>query len=161
MKTIVNHNELGEITFRESFWTGRKSVLINGTELKKVSKQTFVTADGREISIEGNFMRGSHARIGDEVYQLTPSAKWYEYVLSVIPFVFVMIWGNIPFLCEIVPIVGGAIGGLISGAFVVIGLFVMKSVRPIWLKIVVALLNFGVTFLLCYLVALAILSVMA
>ena len=56
---------------------------------------------------------------------------------------------------------GGAIGGLISGAFVVIGLFVMKSVRPIWLKIVVALLNFGVTFLLCYLVALAILSVMA
>ena len=39
----------------------------------------------------------------------------FEIVLSILIFAFVMVWGNSAKLCAIFPIVGGAIGGGISG----------------------------------------------
>ncbi len=161
MKNIIKHEQLGEIVYEESFWTGKKNITINGKTAEKLSKTEFRTESGEKISVVGNFLAGTKATIGSRAIELTPKIKWYEYILAVLPFVLIMIWGNIVALCKIVPIVGGAIGGLISGIFSMLNLFVIKRVRQVWLKILITVVALGLTFLACYLVALAILSVAA
>lgn len=71
-----------------------------------------------------------------------------------------LLWfgGNVPSLIKIFPVVSGAIGGLISGIFAVVSLYVMKlTKKPHW-KILIGLGFFVLTVLICYLIALAILS---
>ncbi len=161
MKNTIKHDELGEIIYEESFWTGKKNITINGTATEKVSKTEFRTANGEKVSIVGNFLAGTKATIGDKSVELTPKIKWYEYILAILPFILIIIWGNVGALCKIVPVVGGAIGGLISGIFSMLSLFVIIRVRQVWLKILIAIAALGLTFLACYLVALIILSIAA
>ena len=78
--------------------------------------------------------------------------------LSVLPLLLVLIWGNSVALCKIVPIVGGAIGGLIGGIFACANLVVIKGFSRLWLKILVSVGMLGGTFGVCYGIALAILS---
>lgn len=101
------------------------------------------------VVISGNFLYGAMANINGETIRLTDKVKWYEIVLCMLPFILPLTWGNIPALCKIVPIVGGAIGGAIGGLLSFIGLLGVKSVKPIWLKIVIALISLGVTFGIC------------
>lgn len=72
-----------------------------------------------------------------------------------------MVWGNSTALFQIVPVVGGAIGGLISALCCVVNLFIIKPIRQIWLKIIISIVFVGVAFLLCWLIAVAILSAAA
>lgn len=46
MKQVVQNEKLGEIVYEESFWTGKKTVSVNGSQLEKISKNTFKTPDG-------------------------------------------------------------------------------------------------------------------
>ena len=39
MNVTINHAEFGDIVYEESFWTGKKSVSINGAPLEKISKK--------------------------------------------------------------------------------------------------------------------------
>lgn len=161
MKQTIQHETYGEIHYEESFWTGKKSVSIGGTPLEKVSKKEFRLQDGSLVKISGNFLQGASLDINGETIRLTPKLKWYEIVLCILPFILVVTWGNIPALCAIVPIVGGAIGGAIGGLFCALGLFGIRSVKPIWLKIIIALVSLGVTFGVCCGIGYAILSSMA
>lgn len=150
MKTVIQHEAYGEIVYDESAWTGKKSLSIGGTPLEKLSKKEFKMQDGTTVTANGGFLQGASLDIKGETIALTPRVKWYEIVLCVLPFLFVMIWGNVTALVKIIPIVGGAIGGGISGLFGVLGLWGIKSVKPIWLKLLVALGCFAITFGICY-----------
>ena len=158
MKSVIQHESLGEIIYEESAWTGSKSISINGQRLKKVKRNVFQTPEGDTVTLKGNFVLGTTAVIGTETVALTKPTKWYEYVLSVIPFILIIIWGNSIALCNIVPVVGGAIGGAISAVFVVLNLLLIKKVKNIGLKILIAVVTTGLCFLICYLIAIAILS---
>lgn len=158
MKTIINHEQFGEIIYEESAWTGKKSIYINGQKLEKVGRNIYQIPGGETVTLKGSFFVGTKAVIGAETVTLTQSYKWYEYVLSVIPFLLVIIWGNSVALCSIVPIVGGAIGGGISALFVVLNLLMIKKVNNIAFKVLIPLVVTGVCFLACYLIALAILA---
>ena len=158
MKCIIKHERLGEITYTENAWTGKKSLYIGGQKLEQPSKSVFMTAYGERIELRGNFFRGTQLLIGSETIAVTPACKWYEYVLSAIPFVLVMIWGNAVPLCEIIPIVGGALGGAIGGLSFALCLLALRKVKNIALKILISVGITGVCFLICYLIALAILA---
>ena len=86
--------------------------------------------------------------------------KWYEIVLSVIPFALILVWGNSVSLCSIVPVVGGFIGGAVSALFSMFNVMLIKSIKNVWLKIAVTIGMTALTFLACYLIALAFLSAM-
>lgn len=101
---------------------------------------------------------GAKAHIGSDVIELLPSIKWYEVLMSILPFVLILIWGNSIALVNIIPVVGGAVGGAISGLLSMTNLLLIKGIKQIWLKIIISIAMLGATFLICYLVALAILS---
>ena len=158
MKRITQHPELGEIVYEESFWTGRKKLSINGEPLVKKSRTEFETQDGKNVTLKGNILTGTKAEIDGSTIEIVPATKWYEYVLSFVSLVFVLIWGNVTALCLIFPIVGGALGGFISALFSVLNLILIKKTDKLWLKLVISLASFVIAILICYLLALAILA---
>lgn len=158
MKVTVNHPVHGEIVFEENFWTGKKKLSVNGKKLQKVGKKTFAGEGDKTFFLEGNFLTGNRLQAGNEEIVLTPALKWYEVVLSVLPFLLILIWGNSVALCNIVPVVGGAIGGGMGAIFGMTNVMLIKSVKNVFLKILISLGITALTFLAGYLVALAVLS---
>ena len=158
MKVTVKVPEYGLIGFEESAWTGRKTLSHNGKECAKLGKNKFVLENGETAEVTGNFLRGAVMYIRGKEYRLTPAAKWYEYVLAVLPLLFNLIWGNVVALFEIFPVVGGAIGGAIGGVGFVLSLLLMRKTNQWWAKILIGLAAFAVSVLISYGVALLFLS---
>lgn len=161
MKKIINHEIYGEICYSESEWTGRKKLTVNGRELQKDSKKTFLLIkDGKTISIEqkGSFFSGVSLVIDNETIEITKPCKWYEFALAIIPFAFVIIWGNIPASVNIFPVVGGAIGGGITALIGIYGLSVSSKMKKWYFKVLVGVCAAALSILICYLIAIAILS---
>ncbi len=159
MKQIIQNEHYGEIVYDENFWTGKKSLSINGEQLQKVSKKEFKMSNGDLVSLTGSFFQGAVISINGETIRVVPTIKWYEIVLCIIPLILNVVWGNSVALCKIIPVVGGAIGGAINGAFAVLILAVLKSVKPIWLKILIAIAMTILSFAICYGIAMIILAV--
>lgn len=161
MKKIIKHS-CGEIIYEESFWTGKKEISINGQKLKKLGKTLFEYTDEEgkitKVYLMGNFVGGTKITLDNQSIQVTEPAKWYEYALAILIFVVVLIWGNSPALCSIIPIVGGAIGGGISGAMGCGALILMKSTNNILYKILIVLGMFMATILICFVIALGLIS---
>lgn len=163
MKTVIQHPVYGEIVYKESAWTGKKEIIINGARLKKINKTTFAYTDGvhsENVILKGNFLTGTRLCFGKEVVVLTPAAKWYEYLFAVLTICLPLVWGNSPTLCSILPIVGGAIGGAIGGAMAIVNLMSMKSAKSVGAKMVIGIIVFIATLLICYFIASAFISIM-
>ena len=153
MKIKKNHPTLGEIIYSEGSWTGKKGLTIKGKELTQVDKTTFLYEEGETkttVKVEGNFLKGASLKFGNEIIPLSPSIKWYEIALSVLIVAFVCVWSNIVACVRILPIIGGAIGGAISGLFAILNLITMKAVNKVWLKLLIWLGFFACTILACY-----------
>lgn len=163
MEKVVQ-STYGEITFIESFWTGKKQVLLNDQKLKKVDKNIFVFTDeeGKDIHVllNGNYINGTTITIGSETIQATAKAKWYEYALAIMIFMIVLIWGNSKELCSIIPIVGGAIGGAINGVMSFSTLIIMKPIKNVLVKILIALGMLAATIAICFVVLLALIPLL-
>ena len=160
MKASTHHVGYGQIEYTENFWTGKRELAIGGQKLLKKKKNvyTFNSETGNlDCRIKGSFLTGATLHIDQDVIQLSEPCKWYEIFCSVLIFAFVLIWGNVPSLCRIFPIVGGAIGGGISGLGACVSLFLMKQTKNAGLKLLVWLGMFVVTILICFLVAVSIL----
>ena len=163
MRAVVNHEKYGEIVYKESFWTGRKNLSINGNALKCESKNMFSYDNGESkiiVTVFGNFVKGAKVKINDEKIQIVPNIKWYEVALGVIMFAFFIVWGNVPQLCAMFPIVGGAIGGFVSALFGIGGVVTMKFMKKIWMKLVVWVVCFGAALGINYGLAIAILTIL-
>lgn len=159
MKYVVNHETLGEITYDENFWTGKKKLYINGDELRKMGRNIFQTLDGKTAVLKGSYFTGLKLLIDSESIAFGVACKWYEYVLSILPFILIMIWGNSLKLCEIFPVVGGAIGGGISALCGFTNLYFIHGTKNILFKILISLATLLITVLICYLIALLILAI--
>lgn len=134
MQQVVMHDTIGKIEYNENFWTGKKTLSVNDVPLQKISKKDFMLPSGEQFSVCGNYLTGSYLQTATEKIRLTPSVTWYEIALSVLPFLLILIWGNVPALCAIVPVVGGAIGGAISGVLSFVNLFIIKGIKSVWLR---------------------------
>lgn len=159
MKYIAEDQTVGKIEYNESFWTGKKSLSINDVPLTKVEKNVFAYESGERVTLSGNSMSGVKLEDKGMTVQIVPSVKWYEIVLSILPFLLIVIWGNSAYLRQIVPVVGGAIGGGVSAVLSGVNLFVVKNIKKVWLKILVSVGILAATFLVCYLLALLVLAV--
>ena len=165
MTTIVHHEIYGEIAYTEGFWTGKKSLTINGCPLMKTGRNSFAFTDqnGNTFTafLKGNTLKGVTLIIGGSEIAITPKTKWYEILFAIIPLIFVIVWGNSVALCSIFPIVGGAIGGGISGLCGALSLVFIKKTKNIGLKILIALGALVVCVYICYIIAVALLSALA
>jgi len=163
MKAIIKDDVLGAIMYDESSLTGKKTITINGKQLTKLSRTIYSlkTEEGtKNFSVKGNFIMGVKLIADGRQIELTPAIKWYEYLLVVISFAFLIAWSNIPKAVMILPIVGGAIGGFIYALLSMTCLFFMKSTSKIWAKILIWLGITGLMVLCGYSVAVLVISAM-
>lgn len=157
MQAVVNHTTIGSIGYDESFWTGRKTLSINANVLKKIDKKNYLWelgAETKRVKLLGNYLLGVKIVIDNETIELVPKLKWYEVVLCSIMLAFYFIWGNSTTLCSVFPLIGGAIGGGISGALTVFSVLIMKKTERVWLKLLIWSSFFIGCFLICFLLAL-------
>ena len=160
MKIVKNHSDFGEIIYSESAWTGKKSITINGVKAIPLSKKVFMAGDIR-LTLSGNSLTGLDLLVGMKIVELISKPKWYELLLAILPFVFLMVWGNSISLCEIFPVVAGGLGGALAGGLGVVSLSTMKKTRSVILKLLVGVIFFVVIILIANALAVAILSALA
>ena len=140
MKEIIQHPMYGEIVYEESFWTGKRSLIIGGAPAEKRTKTEYVFGDDKTlVSIKGNYLYGISLVIKGETIEITPKPRWYEIAVSVIPFVLAIVWGNSPELCAILPMLGGAIGGGLGALFGLTALMQMKKQPKLLNKLLIGL----------------------
>ena len=157
MKESIQHPVYGQIVYEESFWTGKKSITVNGVSAPVVSKNKFMI-DGKEATLKGNFAGGVSMSIEGETIQLTPKSKWYESALAVIPLVFLLTWGNSVELCAIFPVVGGALGGLLGAIGGIMSRNYMRRQKNPLLKVLIGLVAAAATIFVAYLLALVLIA---
>ena len=158
MITTIQHEVYGPITYKENAWTGKKEITINGISLAKQKKNVYRYDNGENalsVTVQGNFLIGVKLVIANETIALTKAAAWYEIACSVAIFVLVLAWGNNAYLCSIFPIIGGAIGGFVSGLMAMLNLWAMKSIKKVGVKLAVALLMLIATVMICFVLAVA------
>lgn len=160
MERHIQHPVYGEIIYNENFWSGKKTIKINGIEAKHVSKNTFEFEEKR-ILIQGNDVMGVSMFIDHKIIQISPKPTWYEILFAVLPFAFLLIWGNSSALCAIFPVVGGAIGGALGGVASILSLTFIKRSPSVITKILIGIAAFVITVLIAFVLALALLQVLA
>lgn len=156
MKTSTHHIGYGQIEYDENIWTGKRELIVNGQKLTKQKKNLFLLNtenEAPECRVKGSFLTGVTLQVDQDVIELSMPCKWYEYFCSALIFVFVLVWGNAPALCRIIPLVGGAIGGAISGLSACFTLYLMKETKQVGLKLLVWLGMLIGTLLLCFVIA--------
>lgn len=158
-KTIILEDG-SNLTYVESFWTRNKKIYINGKEIRKTSKNDFVYGEDNEnfITIKGNQYKGIFVNVNGKDYEICTKMPFYVYLLFVAPVLFIIIFGSIPSLVEIFPVVGGLIGGLISCAISCIGLSMYYKISNKKLALLVQFCFALLSVFACYLVGLAIIS---
>ena len=160
MREIVRHPVYGEIAYEESFWLSKKTLTVNGVPAQAFSKKEFVV-NGRRAFLTGNFLNGVILQIEGETIQLSPLTKWYEKMFALLPLLFLVIWGNSRELCAIFPVVGGALGGLLSAVGGLTGLNYMKKQKSTSAKLLIGLGAFAATVFVAFVLALVLIKLAA
>lgn len=153
MRSTVEHIGYGKIEYKESFWSGKKEITVDGQSLTKKSKNLFVLQtenETLECRVKGTALFGCTLHIDKDIITVTEPCKWYEIVCSALICIFILVWGNVPALCEIFPIIGGAIGGAICGCTACANVLLMKQTKNVALKLLIWLGIFAITVLACY-----------
>jgi hypothetical protein len=164
MKVVVENEKYGTIEYNESFWTGKRTIYVGGKLLTKKAKNKYAySSEEGEVSVKvnGNTFSGLELIIMGSRVEIIPKTSVLEYILAVIPFIVVLIWGNSVYLCSIFPVVGGAIGGAISGAASVIGMMFMKRNKNFLVKILISLVTLAITMLICFGIAVLLVKALA
>jgi len=141
MKATVNSNGK-TIVYEESFWTGKKTIIINGTECTKVNKTVYKYND-TEVKLIGNFLTGAKLDMNGEVVVLIDKPSALEIILSSLILLFFLVWGNSVTLVKIIPLAGGAIGGAIGGGGLVVNIAVIREHKSVGMKCLMTLAVFA------------------
>lgn len=149
MQVTVSHPTYGLITYEESFWTGKKSILFDGIPLLKINKTTFqlpaastdpfaATEESAEgvsapvtVTVKGSYINGASLIIGGETVTLTAKASVLDIILGLIPAVLFFAF-----------VIGGAIGG---GLAALIGMGLTTLIKTRKKTIHKILISLGVT----------------
>ena len=157
MRLEKEHELIGKIEYTESFWTGRRNITVNGIALNRINNKNF-EHDDLKATVMGSILSGIVINVNGTYVTMCNKSTPLEYVLAFIPLVLIIIWGNSPKLCSIIPVVGGMLGGAISGGCGACALIFMKLQKKTISKIIVALIALVVSFVLCFIVGSIIVS---
>lgn len=148
MKQTVIHPTYGEIIYEEGLWSGKKTLFFHGVALNKVKKNVFRLNEGDtalEVTVAGSVLTGVVINVRGEEIRILPKPAWYDLILSILPFMLIMVWGNSVALCSIIPVIGGAIGGALGGAAMVLTLYMLRG-KKLMTKLLTAILATAITF---------------
>jgi hypothetical protein len=142
MKYVVMHDVYGEIRLEEGFWTSKKLVSINGVALKQIGKMRrgqctyeYETEEGtKQVTAKGAFTTGIQLTIDGETIQMDKGAAWYEFAACALMWIVMLVWGIVPNLYAIWPVLGGALGGALHAILALTAMLGMKSTKNIALK---------------------------
>ena len=160
MKEFVQHPIYGELVYNESFWTGKKTLTVNGVDAQSISKKEYMI-NGKKALLKGNYFTGINLYIEGEPVRLSPKPKWYEIFFAIFPLVFLLTWGNSASLCAIFPVVGGALGGALGGIALFVSLFFMKKQKTPLVKVLIGAAIVAITILVAFILALALIQLIA
>ena len=164
MTVTVSHEVYGQIVYNENIWNGKIEITVNGTKLTKIKRTKFIYDNGEtkiDVTVKGNALMGAKLIIRDETIPVGKAPAWYAIACSISIFVIVTAWGNNPILCSIFPIVGGGIGGGISGLMAALNLHAMKSQKNIAVKLGIWLAMLIATFAILFALAIVFLILWA
>ena len=162
MKISKEIENVGTVRYEESAWTGKKTLFLDEVKLTKISKTKFEYVKDETVTqffIDGNFLKGVNLIVNGVKYELIQKIAWYEYIVAFIGFLFILVWGNVPALCKIFPVVGGAIGGFFGALGAVLGICMMRVSRKPVIRLLIGLAGSVFAVLICFLIGLAIVSI--
>ncbi len=160
MKNIVNDSKYGQIIYEESFWTGKKNLTINNEKFLKISKNVYsgmLNENDEEpacVELNGNYLKGATIRVNSQIIEVVPKIKWYEIILILLPFIIDMILSFVP----IIPILGGALGALVTFLAGILELTLMRNTTSIAMKILIAILGLILSLGLCLIIGIIIVT---
>lgn len=157
MKEILQHPTYGEIVYDENIWTGKKTLTVNGTDAMALSKKEYLV-DGKKAVLKGNVYTGISLCIESETIDLSEKPKWYEVLLAILPFMFILVWGNNVTLCSIFPVIGGGLGGALGALGSLLSLLYMKKAKSPVTKVLIGLGACAVTALVAFISAIVYIS---
>lgn len=132
--TVLHGGNL--ITYTENFWTGKKTISINGKELLKIDKKRYKYED-KYYTVKGNYFTGVEMSDGVESITLIRKLTTLEMILCFIPLVVI--------------VTGGAIGGLCGGAACAFNAAFLRKTDNVGMKVLYSVLSTIVAFV-CYLI---------
>lgn len=162
MKKYFSSDKYGSIAYEENVWTGKKKIYVGGQVLNKETNKIYsASIKGQSIiaNLNGNIFKGITLNVGNETFTISEKNTWYEIVLAFIPLLLVLIWGNSVALCNIIPIVGGVIGGVVGAMFSLLSITYMNKAKKPLYKVLIGLGAIILTFVVCFLLALLFLSI--
>lgn len=143
MKSISQTTDGRKVEYEESFWTGKKSIKIDGNQLIKLGKKVFVL-DEKKYELNGNFIFGATLSGSDEKIVLVRKLNVLEWILVALPLILVFI--------------GGALGGALGVLAACCNAVVVRGVKNIVLKIVACLAIAIVTYIIWFVIAMMLIS---
>ena len=156
MRTALRHPEYGEIVYTESVWMWKQTLQVGGVRMKKRKKSPcWEATDGSGVTgeLQGSVFNGVTLKLGEETLELVPPAAWYEQLGSILLFGLMLAWPNLPTLNDWFPLVGGGIGGILGAVAMLLCIALMRSVRPVALKLTVWAALLALTVLAGHLLA--------
>ena len=147
MKHSIQHPVFGRITYEENVWTGKKIIHIGNAQLQKVNKTTFSWFNGygyEEVKVTGGMLTGVTMTLRGQQIPVFPKPQWYEWMLSALPLLLIIIWGNNPVLCSLGPMIGGALGGALGGVAMALNLLCIRG-KSVGMKLLISLATMVVT----------------
>ena len=164
MKFVVNNENIGTIEYRESFWTGKKEIIINGTPLKKISKQDFMyTIDGENkvTKLTGNFLSGATITINGKVIQVVPKIGVFEVLVLIFAFFLPLVLSCINAFVVVVPLIGGMIGGVVYCLVSLTGITFIKQSKSSLIKLIIFMVTTIASFIIGAIVGLIFAGIIA
>lgn len=159
MKVTVENEKYGIVEYKENFWTGKREISVDGKEYKHKIKNVYVNSSGEKVKLSGSYFSAVRLMVIDTYVEVVPKTTAFEYILAILPFIVIILWGNAPYLCSILPVVGGIIGGSISIFAGMMEIKIMRLFKSFILKFLVAAIIFAANMFVCHLIACAILGV--
>ncbi len=165
MNYTVNDERLGRIDFQESFWTGKREIVINGRPLKKGKKNTiFEYNDGetvKTVNVKGNVFTGTSITMDGVTVEVVKKPKWHEIAFASLIVAFIIVWGNSPTLFSMLPLLGGGVGGAVSAMWACTYLIFTRKDLPLWKNLLIWLGCLLGTVLTCLALSLVIVLIIA
>ena len=122
------------ITYTESFWTGKKNIVINGEQLQKIDKKTYKSKD-THYTVKGSYLTGVEMTNGVNFITLVRKLTTLETILCFLPFLLV--------------VTGGAIGGLCGGIAAAVNAIYIRNTEKTIMKLIYSIISTVVAFI-CY-----------
>lgn len=150
---IELESKYGHISYYERPFQGTRIIKIKDEELKRIDKYKYTYGkDKRKVEVFGNFLSGINLEINGQFIEILPAPKIREYLICAIPFFLLTLWGSIPFLTNIIPLLGSVWGAAINAGLFVIVLIIERMNYKLLNKIIVISIFTLISFLICFLI---------